>query len=78
MATKVSLSQVNKCLFTIAKPTKVILNKKARIPAYLLSLGLSPELLEEHKTLYKKDVYSSSAQITNQHTTEELEGSLLL
>jgi predicted nucleic acid-binding protein len=53
-------------------------NKKARIPAYLLSLELSSELLDEHDKLYKKKVYSSSAQITNQHTVEELEGSLLL
>lgn len=94
MSSTVSFSHFSRCLFTIgtssmythrsaltcilARPAKVVLNKKARIPAYLLSLELSPELLEEHKSLFKKDVYSSSAQITNQHTIEDLEGAQIL
>jgi hypothetical protein len=61
-----------------AKPASVELNKKARIPAYLLSLSLSPELLDEHTSLYKKKFYTSSAQITGQHTPEELESSFVL
>jgi hypothetical protein len=61
-----------------AKPATVELNRKARLPAYLFSLTYAPELLDEHNALYKKKVYSSSAQLTSQHTPEELQASLVL
>jgi hypothetical protein len=56
----------------------VELNPKARLPAYSFSLTFSPELLEEHRAMYKKTSYSSSAQLTSQHSPEELEAALVL
>jgi len=53
-------------------------NLKARIPSYLLTLSLSPALHAEHASLHKKSHYTSSAQLTVQHTVEELQDSLLL
>lgn len=53
-------------------------NLKARIPSYLLSLSLSPALHTEHQTLHKKPHYTSSAQLTGQHTVADLEGASLL
>ena len=53
-------------------------NLKARNPSYLLSLTLSPFLRAEHQTLHKKPHYTSSAQLTNQHTVTDLEGANLL
>lgn len=54
------------------------LNAKARVPSYLLSLDVGSDLLLEHKTLHKKPHYTSSAQLTTQHSIEDLQNKLLL
>jgi len=69
---------VSKCLFVVAKATKVKPNLKARVPSYLLSLTLSASLRAEHQTLHKKPHYTSSAQLTAQHAVADLEGANLL
>ena len=53
-------------------------NLKARFPSYLLTLTLSVALHEEHASLHKKKYYTSSAQLTTQHTVEDLQDSLLV
>ncbi|KAF7977568.1 hypothetical protein HWV62_3374 [Athelia sp. TMB] len=60
------------------RATKVTPNLKARIPSYLLSLSLSPALHAEHQSLHKKPHYTSSAQLTAQHSVVDLEGANLL
>src|ERR1700720_2163542 len=65
-------------MFFAAKAIKITPNLKARIPSYLLNLALSPSLHTEHQTLHKKPYYTSSAQLTAQHTIADLEGANLL
>jgi len=74
----VTTDLVSKCCFVIAQATKVTPNLKARIPSYLISLTLSPALHAEHQALHNKAHYTSSAQLTGQHTISDLEGSNLL
>ncbi|KZP11650.1 hypothetical protein FIBSPDRAFT_937371 [Athelia psychrophila] len=74
----VSLEHVSKCCFTIARAGTVTPNPKARIPSYLLHLHLSPALHAEHEKLHKKPTYTSSAQLTAQHTPADLAGAHLL
>ncbi|TPX67521.1 hypothetical protein SpCBS45565_g03702 [Spizellomyces sp. 'palustris'] len=50
------------------KPIAVLPNPHARIPAYLLHYQFSPALLSSHS----KPHYVSSAQLTHQHTAEDL------
>ena len=63
---------------TIAQAVKVELNKKATKPSYKLQLDLGAALIEEHKKLYKKPVYSSSAQLCSNHCIEDLTGQQML
>ena len=74
----ITLVQFEKICLVIGRVVSVQENSKARIPAYLMSLNIGHDLLEEHQLLHKKRLYTSSAQLCTNHTLEELQGSQLL
>ena len=69
---RVSYSDFQKIILTVAKAVKVEQNSKASNTAYLIKLILNETLINEHQSLYKKDLYSSSAQLCKNHTIEEI------
>lgn len=75
---RISLEAYQQIRFVIGTVTEVQENKKARVPAYLLSLNVGEKLRQEHQDRFKKDAYCSSAQLTENHTLEELQKSQLL
>lgn len=77
-STHVTLAQFEKICLVIGRVVSVQENSKARIPAYLMSLDMGHELLEEHHLLHKKRFYTSSAQLCTNHTLAELQDSRLL
>lgn len=60
-----------KACLTIGEAANVILND-THVPAYKIQLDFGLNLSGEHKTLYKKTVYTSSAQLCSNHTIDEI------
>ena len=73
-----SFAQFAKVGLTIAQVLSAEVNANAKIPAYLLNLNFSEHLLAEHRTLYNKQVYTSSAQLRANHSVEDLNGALVM
>ncbi len=74
----VSYLDFQKICMTVGQAIRVEPNPSASIPAYLIRLCFNELLMAEHKALYKKDVYTSSAQLCANHTVEEITGERLL
>jgi len=68
----VDYSVFQKLRMTIGKAVKVEQNPSAIHVAYLIRLVLSQPLIEEHTRLYKKNVYTSSAQLCANHAIEDI------
>ncbi len=74
----VNFSTFNKVCLAIGQAREVKLNESATVAAFLINLTFSSRLMEEHKALTKKDVYTSSAQLVSNHTISEITGSQML
>ncbi len=74
----VGFENFQKVGLTIGKAVTVVPNLKAAIPAYLLELDFGKALSQEHKSMCKKEKYTSSAQLCSQHTSEEISGQFLM
>ena len=78
MIRPISFPEFQKICFTVGRAVEVKPNPSALIPAYLIRLNLGQCLSGEHKALYKKDVYTSSAQLCTNHRVEDIRDQLLL
>lgn len=76
--TCVSYQAFRMVFLTIGEARQVKTNKSATLPAYLIKLIFNQELICQHTALYKKNEYSSSAQLCSRHTIDEIQGQQLL
>ena len=74
----IDFSLFQKVCLTIGQVVEVKQNPSALQAAYLMKLAFSESLNQEHKTLYKKNGYSSSAQLCANHRAEDLVNQKLL
>lgn len=74
----IGLADFNKINMVVVNVVSANENKKAKVPAYLLSLNAGLALSKEHQDLWQKSLYTSSAQLRSNHSEEDLNGHQLL
>ncbi len=73
-----SFNQFNDLIILVGKVSKVEVNKNAKIPAYLIDITFGEKLDNAHNVAFKKTSFKSSAQLCSNHTTQDIQGSLIM
>lgn len=73
-----SFQQFKKLMILCGQARTVTVNKKAKIPAYILELSFGHHLNEQHFSLHKKNYFKSSAQLCTNHTVIDLQDKLMM
>ena len=77
-ALKATFEQFGKMCMLAGRVCTAMQNKKARVPAILLTLSFGTSLDAQHNTNYRKKVFTSSAQLCSNHEPQDLTEKLVM